>query len=161
MQHLLSVAVVCVVLQAWRLKPSLRKLQRSRSLIMGTYYGFLWAITILNLFRCILQMSRTGTSSTHASLWNAFWLLTRFGRHHNQPWWGASWGLGCTVKCTSCTWREGSCPGSDRRGKAGWLLRHTSKYQNAAGIALVGSCYVDRSGAQHTTHQAQPVNGRI
>lgn len=66
-------------LQAWRLKPSLRKLQRSRSLIMGTYYGFLWAITILNLFRCILQMARNGTSSTHASLWNALWLVTRFG----------------------------------------------------------------------------------
>jgi hypothetical protein len=65
--------------QAWRLKPSLRKLQRSRSLIMGTYYGFLWAITILNLVRCILQMARNGTSSTHASLWNALWLVTRFG----------------------------------------------------------------------------------
>jgi hypothetical protein len=67
------------MLQAWRLKPSLRKLQRSRSLIMGTYYGFLWAITILNLFRCILQMARNGTSSIHASLWNTLWLLTRFG----------------------------------------------------------------------------------
>lgn len=71
-----------VALQAWRLKPSLRKLQRSCSLIMGTYYGFLWAITILNLFRCILQMARNGTSNTHASLWNTLWLLTRFGEYH-------------------------------------------------------------------------------
>lgn len=71
--------LLCTLSQAWRLKPSLRKLQRSRSLIMGTYYGFLWAITLLNLVRCILQMSRNGTSVAHASLWNAFWLLTRFG----------------------------------------------------------------------------------
>lgn len=73
----LSACQLLLLLQAWRVKPSLRKLQRSRSLIMGTYYGFLWAITILNLFRCILQMARNGT--THAPLWNAFWLLTRFG----------------------------------------------------------------------------------
>lgn len=63
----------------WQLQPSLRKLRRSRSLIMATYFGFLWCITILNLFRCILQMARNGTSSTHASAWNALWLLTRFG----------------------------------------------------------------------------------
>lgn len=79
LQHGCCMLCPVAVLQAWRLKPSLRKLQRSRSLIMGTYYGFLWAITILNLFRCILQMARNGTSSTHASLWNALWLVTRFG----------------------------------------------------------------------------------
>jgi hypothetical protein len=64
-------------LQAWGLKSSLRKLQRSRSHIMATYYGFLWGITVLNLFRCILQMVQTGSS--HATLWNVLWLLTRFG----------------------------------------------------------------------------------
>jgi hypothetical protein len=73
----LCCALLCV--KAWWLQPSLRKLRRSRSLIMSAYYGFLWAITILNLFRCILQMARNGTSATHAGLWNAFWLLTRFG----------------------------------------------------------------------------------
>lgn len=46
---------------------------------MATYYAFLWAITLLNLVRCILQMTRNGTTATHAALWNAFWLLTRFG----------------------------------------------------------------------------------
>lgn len=66
-------------LQAWGLKSSLRKLQRSRSHIMATYYGFLWAITVLNLFRCILQMVQTGSS--HATPWNVLWLLTRFGEH--------------------------------------------------------------------------------
>lgn len=44
---------------------------------MATYYGFLWSITILNLFRCVLQMTQTG--SNHSTLWNVFWLLTRFG----------------------------------------------------------------------------------
>jgi hypothetical protein len=44
---------------------------------MATYYGFLWGITVLNLFRCILQMVQTGSS--HATLWNVLWLLTRFG----------------------------------------------------------------------------------
>eukprot|EP00882_Tetradesmus_deserticola_P007373 GHRQ01007767.1.p1 GENE.GHRQ01007767.1~~GHRQ01007767.1.p1 ORF type:complete len:287 (+),score=72.61 GHRQ01007767.1:345-1205(+) len=62
---------------AWGLKPSLRKLQRSRSHIMATYYGFLWGITGLNFFRCILQMVQTG--SNHATSWNVLWLLTRFG----------------------------------------------------------------------------------
>jgi phosphatidylserine/phosphatidylglycerophosphate/cardiolipin synthase-like enzyme len=66
-------------LQAWGLKSSLRKLQRSRSHIMATYYGFLWGSTVLNLFRCILQMVQTGSS--HATLWNVLWLLTRFGEH--------------------------------------------------------------------------------
>lgn len=72
-------------MQGWRLQPSLRKLRRSRSLIMATYFAFLWCITILNLFRCVLQMARNGTSSTHATLWNALWLLTRFGELPNAP----------------------------------------------------------------------------
>jgi hypothetical protein len=44
---------------------------------MATYYGFLWAVNLFNLARCILQMTQTSTS--HATSWNVLWLLTRFG----------------------------------------------------------------------------------
>eukprot|EP00879_Flechtneria_rotunda_P031093 GHRR01033937.1.p1 GENE.GHRR01033937.1~~GHRR01033937.1.p1 ORF type:complete len:253 (+),score=57.96 GHRR01033937.1:385-1143(+) len=64
-------------MQAWKLKPSLRKLQRSGSAIMTTYYCMLWAITVLNLMRCILQMTQNGVQ--YLGLWNLFWIITRFG----------------------------------------------------------------------------------
>lgn len=86
MQHCFCELSLSLV-QAWRLQPSVRKLQRSRSLIMATYYGFLWAITILNVARCILQMTRSaGTSTGHATLWNMMWLLTRFGEGYTRSW---------------------------------------------------------------------------
>ncbi len=65
------------LLQAWHLKPSLRKLRRSQSHIMATYYGFLWAIGLLTVLRCIVQIAETGTGQP--VLWNLLWLGTRFG----------------------------------------------------------------------------------
>jgi len=62
---------------AWHFKPSMRKLHRSRSHIMTTYYGFLWAITLLNALRCIAQIFQMGGS--HVTSWNIMWLITRFG----------------------------------------------------------------------------------
>eukprot|EP00878_Enallax_costatus_P021178 GHUV01022413.1.p1 GENE.GHUV01022413.1~~GHUV01022413.1.p1 ORF type:complete len:233 (+),score=63.99 GHUV01022413.1:191-889(+) len=44
---------------------------------MATYYGFLWAITVINLFRCILQLAQTG--GNHGTAWNILWIITRFG----------------------------------------------------------------------------------
>jgi hypothetical protein len=47
---------------------------------MLVYYASLWAISLLNVLRCVLQMtSNSGASTGHAALWNACWLLTRFG----------------------------------------------------------------------------------
>eukprot|EP00877_Chromochloris_zofingiensis_P011606 jgi/Chrzof1/669/Cz01g24150.t1 len=70
-------ALAFLAFLGWHLKPSLRKLRRSQSRIMATYYGFLWAITVLNLLRCTVQIAQTGAS--HIVLWNLLWLLARFG----------------------------------------------------------------------------------
>ena len=64
--------------QGWRLRPSLRKLQRSQSQIMASYYGFLWVVALLNGLRCIVQMLE-GFSGEHLVVWNILWMLTRFG----------------------------------------------------------------------------------
>lgn len=66
--------------QAWNFKPSLRKLRRSRSHIMTTYYSFVWAVTLLNLLRCMTQIAQT--ANQQPVLWNVLWLITRFG----EPW---------------------------------------------------------------------------
>ena len=59
--------------QGLRLKPSLRKLQRTRSQVMAVYYAFVAAISLLNCLRCLVQLVPA------AGLWNLLWLLTRFG----------------------------------------------------------------------------------
>lgn len=63
---------------AWTGKASLRKLRRSRSRIMGTYYGFVWGVTALNLLRSVVQIAQAG-SGPPPVLWNVLWLATRFG----------------------------------------------------------------------------------
>ena len=45
---------------------------------MATYYGFLWALTALNVLRCLVQIGTAG-GSAHTGLWNGLWLLARFG----------------------------------------------------------------------------------
>ncbi|KAF8073048.1 CAND8 [Scenedesmus sp. PABB004] len=44
---------------------------------MGAYYTFLWGVALLNAARCVLQLAQRGDG--HAALWNALWLVTRFG----------------------------------------------------------------------------------
>lgn len=61
----------------WNIKASLRKLRHSHSDIMATYYGFLWAVSLLNILRCLTQIAQTGHKDPVA--WNVMWLLTRFG----------------------------------------------------------------------------------
>ena len=61
----------------WRVGPSLRKLQRSQSHIMTTYYAFLWVVGLLNVLRCLAYIGQVEASKP--LLLNLLWLLTRFG----------------------------------------------------------------------------------
>ena len=63
--------------QGLNLKAALRKLRRSGSAIMTTYYGFLWTVSLLNLLRVFVQIGQTEAS--HPTLWNWLWIITRFG----------------------------------------------------------------------------------
>ena len=63
---------------AWRAGPSLRKLQRSQSHIMTTYYAFLWVVGLLNVLRCAAYIGQV--ESSRPLLLNLLWLLTRFGK---------------------------------------------------------------------------------
>ena len=65
-------------MQGWRLRPCLRKLQRSQSHLMVTYYSFLWLVALLNGLRSIVQLLE-GFSQEHLAIWNVLWLLTRCG----------------------------------------------------------------------------------
>ncbi len=61
----------------WRLKPSLRRLVRSQSQIMTTYYAFLWVVCLLNLFRVTFQIAES--TDRNEKLWNFMWILTMAG----------------------------------------------------------------------------------
>lgn len=61
---------------AWQLRASVRKLRRSQSQIMLTYYAFLWSVNLLNVVRCIVLLVET--REPKAGPWNALWLLTSF-----------------------------------------------------------------------------------
>ena len=63
--------------QVWRAKPSLRKLQRSNSHIMTTYYSWMWVVGLLGVVRSVMQMAEA--SAPHPGLYNVVWLVTRFG----------------------------------------------------------------------------------
>lgn len=70
--------------QGWRLRSSVRKLQRSQSHIMTTYYVFLWVISALNLLRCAVQLGQA--QLVNNALWNGFLIFARFGavsKHHH------------------------------------------------------------------------------
>ena len=77
--------VLFLAFLGWRLLPSVRKLQRSQSHIMTTYYGFLWGVSLLNLMRCIALVAEdlqpSGDKYLPPLLLNDLWLLTRFGAH--------------------------------------------------------------------------------
>jgi hypothetical protein len=68
-----------LVFLTWRLKPALRRLVRSQSQIMRTYYAFLWVVCILNLFRCWFQIAESVGSGRNEKLWNFMWLLNMAG----------------------------------------------------------------------------------
>ena len=74
--------VLFLVFLGWRLLPSIRKLQRSQSHIMTTYYAFLWVVGLLNVLRCLAFVAEVESSSP--LLLNLLWLLTRFGAHHHS-----------------------------------------------------------------------------
>lgn len=67
-----------LVFLAWGFRHSAKKLRRSGSNIMTTYYCFLWGVSLLNLIRCCTQIAQTEEGGRHV-LWNLLWLLTRFG----------------------------------------------------------------------------------
>lgn len=69
--------VLFLVFLGWRVLPSIRKLQRSQSHIMTTYYAFLWVVGLLNVLRCFAFVAEVEASSP--LLLNLLWLLTRFG----------------------------------------------------------------------------------
>ncbi|EIE24097.1 hypothetical protein COCSUDRAFT_23261 [Coccomyxa subellipsoidea C-169] len=69
--------VLFLIFLGWRLLPSIRKLQRSQSHIMTTYYAFLWVVGLLNVLRCLAFVAEVESSSP--LLLNLLWLLTRFG----------------------------------------------------------------------------------
>ena len=48
-----------LVFLTMRLKSALRRLSRSQSQIMRTYYSFLWVVCALSLFRCIFQIAES------------------------------------------------------------------------------------------------------
>lgn len=81
--------------QGLRLKPSLRKLHRSRSQVMLVYYAFVWAISLLNLMRCLAQL----VPATGA--WNLLWLAARFGGCRGLP----RIGRGLTASLSWRGWR--------------------------------------------------------
>lgn len=70
-------AQLAFCLQGWKARPSLRKLRRSQSQIMATYYAFLWIVAILGALRCAVQVAEV--HAKHRTLCNSLWLLTRFG----------------------------------------------------------------------------------
>jgi len=44
---------------------------------MACYYAILWAVTLLNVLRCLLQVAQAVRSNPGP--WNALWLTMRFG----------------------------------------------------------------------------------
>lgn len=67
-----------VAFLALRCRAAVRKLARSQSPIMTTYYGFLWVVCAINVLRCGVQMWQVEPAE-HVRLYNALWLTTRFG----------------------------------------------------------------------------------
>lgn len=70
-------SLVFIVYLGYRLLPSYRKLMRSQSQIMATYYVFLWVVCLLNLVRCLCILAQS--QQRYPNLWNFFWLLTSCG----------------------------------------------------------------------------------
>lgn len=70
-------AILLLAFLGWKARPSLRKLRRSQSQIMATYYAFLWIVAILGALRCAVQVAEV--HAKHRTLCNSLWLLTRFG----------------------------------------------------------------------------------
>eukprot|EP00191_Tetraselmis_sp_GSL018_P001508 CAMPEP_0177602218 /NCGR_PEP_ID=MMETSP0419_2-20121207/14736_1 /TAXON_ID=582737 /ORGANISM="Tetraselmis sp., Strain GSL018" /LENGTH=261 /DNA_ID=CAMNT_0019095657 /DNA_START=473 /DNA_END=1258 /DNA_ORIENTATION=+ len=66
-----------MVYLGFKLRRSLRKLQRAQSQIMTTYYAFLWGVSILSMMRCLSEIMLT--IEKHPTIWNLLWLLTRSG----------------------------------------------------------------------------------
>lgn len=67
-----------LVYLAWGFRHAAKKLKRSGSHIMTTYYCFLWAVSLLNLIRCCTQIAQTQEGGPHV-VWNLLWLTNRFG----------------------------------------------------------------------------------
>lgn len=70
--------IAFIIFLLFHLKPSLRKLKSSESLEMGSYYGFLWFVCLLNIFRFIVQLLLSTISTLHNPVTLAFWLIVRF-----------------------------------------------------------------------------------
>ena len=92
--------VLFLVFLGWNLRTSLRKLQRSQSHIMTTYYVFLWVVSVLNIVRCFVQMAEVEERSP--VLWNVLWLMTRFGAYWHDSMLKAASSLPVAVHGASC-----------------------------------------------------------
>ncbi|WZN59971.1 putative membrane protein [Chloropicon roscoffensis] len=70
-----------LVFLTMRLKSALRRLSRSQSQIMRTYYSFLWVVCALSLFRCIFQIAESTSGSTERDFksWSFVWLILTAG----------------------------------------------------------------------------------
>lgn len=63
----------------WHAKRSYETLERNRSMIMTTYYCFVWTVCVCNVFRAAVQLLGTASNtSSHMFTWNLLWLITRF-----------------------------------------------------------------------------------
>jgi Predicted membrane protein len=71
---LLFLAFLCV-----RARRCYDILCRNPSVIMWTYYCLVWAVSIINVGRTLLQtIGNTADGHQHGELWTALWLVTRF-----------------------------------------------------------------------------------
>mmetsp|Transcript_12567 Transcript_12567/g.41426 ORF Transcript_12567/g.41426 Transcript_12567/m.41426 type:complete len:296 (-) Transcript_12567:94-981(-) len=66
------------VFLASRASRAVRKLKRSQSGIMTTYYLLLWSVCLMNVLRCGFQLLLEDPGH-RLGLYNTLWLITRFG----------------------------------------------------------------------------------
>lgn len=77
LQVILVPDLVFLIFLAYTAKRCYDILNRSPSMIMWTYYGLVWAVTLCNVLRTIIQMG-VGDNHTGVRLWNVLWIITRF-----------------------------------------------------------------------------------
>jgi hypothetical protein len=77
LQVILVPDLLFLIFLAYTAKRCFDILNRSPSMIMWTYYGLVWTVTLCNVLRTIIQMS-VGDNHTGVRLWNVLWIITRF-----------------------------------------------------------------------------------
>lgn len=68
---------------------------------MWTYYSILWAVSLLNVLRCLAQIG--SLSPQLEGVWNVVWLINRFGESILKDCRGArKWHLPHSLGQTAC-----------------------------------------------------------